>query len=49
MFTCIVERLTRRLGPRHMRSVLAAMKVRGMSVYSSIDPGHPMPNASTGI
>ena len=47
--TRIVERLTRRFGPRHMRSMLAAMKVRGMSVYSSADPGHPMPDATTGI
>ncbi|HTS54779.1 MAG TPA: VIT1/CCC1 transporter family protein [Burkholderiales bacterium] len=47
--TRIVERLTRRLGPRHMRSMLAAMKVRGMSVYSRADPGHPMPDASTGL
>jgi VIT1/CCC1 family predicted Fe2+/Mn2+ transporter len=47
--TRIVERLTRRFGPRHMRSILAAMKVRGMSVYSSVDPGHPMPDATTGI
>jgi len=47
--TRIVERLTRRLGPGHMRSMLAAMKVRGMSVYSRADPGHPMPDASTGV
>jgi VIT1/CCC1 family predicted Fe2+/Mn2+ transporter len=47
--TRIVESLTRRLGPRAMRSVLAAMKVRGMSVYSAVDPGHPLPEASTGL
>jgi len=47
--TRIVERLTRRFGPYHMRSMLAAMKVRGMSVYSRMEPGHPMPDASTGI
>jgi len=47
--TRIVERLTRRLGPRHMRSMLAAMKVRGMSVYSRLEPGHPMPGAATGM
>jgi VIT1/CCC1 family predicted Fe2+/Mn2+ transporter len=46
--TRIVERLTRRLGPRHMRAMLAAMKVRGMSVYSR-DPGHPMPDAASGL
>jgi len=47
--TRIVEQLTRRFGPRSMRSMLAAMKVRGMSVYSRIEPGHPMPDRSTGI
>jgi VIT1/CCC1 family predicted Fe2+/Mn2+ transporter/rhodanese-related sulfurtransferase len=31
-----------------LRSMLAAMKVRGMSVYSRTEPGHPMPDASTG-
>jgi VIT1/CCC1 family predicted Fe2+/Mn2+ transporter len=25
------------------------MKVRGMSVYSRVDPGHPMPDATTGV
>ncbi|HXX10429.1 MAG TPA: VIT1/CCC1 transporter family protein [Burkholderiales bacterium] len=47
--TRIVERLTRQLGPRHMRAMLAAMKVRGMSVYGSVDPGHPMPDTSSGL
>ena len=47
--TRIVEQLTRRLGPRHMRAMLAAMKVRGMSVYGSVDPGHPMPDTSSGL
>lgn len=46
--TRIVAALTRRMGPRAMRSVLAAMKVRGMSVYSNVDPGHPMPQAGAG-
>ena len=46
--TRIVARLTRRLGPYRMRSVLAAMKVRGMSVYSNVEPGHPMPSAGEG-
>jgi VIT1/CCC1 family predicted Fe2+/Mn2+ transporter len=43
----IVAALVRRLGPRRMKSVLAAMKVRGMSVYSSsAHPlGHPMPHS----
>jgi len=47
--TRIVDWLTRRLGPGHMRSMLAAMKVRGMSVYSRSDPGHPMPDPATGV
>ncbi len=43
----IVAALVRRFGPRRMKSVLAAMKVRGMSVYStSAHPaGHPMPHS----
>ena len=42
-----VAALVRRFGPRRMRSVLAAMKVRGMSIYSqSAHPsGHPMPHS----
>ena len=32
-----------------MRTILAAMKVRGMSVYSSADPGHGMPDTATGM
>ena len=35
----IVAQLVRRLGPRRLRSVLAAMKLRGLSVYS----GPPAP------
>jgi vacuolar iron transporter family protein len=35
--------LVRLLGPRRLRHALAAMKVRGMSVYSHAEPGHPMP------
>ena len=46
--TRIVAWLTRKLGPRPMRSVLAAMKVRGMSVYSSVEPGHPTPQVGGG-
>jgi VIT1/CCC1 family predicted Fe2+/Mn2+ transporter len=38
--------LTRWLGPRAMRSALAAMKVRGMSVYTQVEPGHPVPDAT---
>jgi vacuolar iron transporter family protein len=43
----VVAALVRRLGPRRMKSVLAAMKVRGMSIYSaSPNPaGHPMPHS----
>jgi VIT1/CCC1 family predicted Fe2+/Mn2+ transporter len=42
-----VAALVRRFGPRRMKSVLAAMKVRGMSVYSTSAPpaGHPMPHS----
>ena len=47
--TRIVAWLTRWLGPRRMRSVLAAMKVRGLSVYSGVEPGHPMPRAGAGL
>ena len=50
--TRLVAALVRRVGPRRMRAVLAAMKVRGMSVYGSAparDPGHAVPTASTGV
>ena len=50
--TRLVAALVRRVGPRRMRAVLAAMKVRGMSIYGSApvrDPGHAAPTASTGI
>jgi VIT1/CCC1 family predicted Fe2+/Mn2+ transporter len=40
----IVARLLRHFGARSLRMVLAAMKVRGLSVYSAPPPaGHPMP------
>ena len=39
--TRIVVALTRRFGPRSMRTVLAAMKVRGLSLYLPGAPGHP--------
>jgi hypothetical protein len=40
----MVAALVRRFGPRAMRPVLAAMKVRGMGVYDvSAAPGHAMP------
>lgn len=38
--TRLVAALVRRLGPRRLRGVLAAMKVRGMSLYAKADPGH---------
>lgn len=41
--TRIVAALVRRLGARPLRGVLAAMKVRGMSLYSKGLPGHSMP------
>jgi VIT1/CCC1 family predicted Fe2+/Mn2+ transporter len=40
----VVAGLTRRLGPERARPLLAAMKVRGLSVYSGPPPtGHAMP------
>jgi VIT1/CCC1 family predicted Fe2+/Mn2+ transporter len=39
----IVAALVRRHGARSMRTVLAAMKVRGLSVYTHAQPGHPRP------
>lgn len=40
----VVARLVRWLGPRAMRSVLAAMKLRGLSIYSGpAVAGHEMP------
>ncbi|MGE5320580.1 MAG: VIT1/CCC1 transporter family protein [Hyphomicrobiaceae bacterium] len=38
----VVARLTRVFKPRAMRGVLAAMKVRGMALYTR-NPPHPMP------
>jgi VIT1/CCC1 family predicted Fe2+/Mn2+ transporter len=43
--TRIVVGLVRRYGPRRMRGILAAMKVRGLSVYSHAQPGHPAPTS----
>jgi len=41
----IVAELMRRVGPRHLRPILAAMKIRGLSAYDAvaIDGSHPMP------
>lgn len=43
----IVAQLVRHFGPRSLRSVLAAMKLRGLSVYSApvAVAGHAMPTA----
>jgi len=41
--TRMVAALVRRYGPRPLRAVLVAMKVRGLSVYSHAAPGHPLP------
>lgn len=43
--TRVVARLVRRFGPRPLRGVLAAMKVRGMSLYTHALPGHAMPHS----
>jgi VIT1/CCC1 family predicted Fe2+/Mn2+ transporter len=50
--TNLVARMVRWLGPRRMKAVLAAMKVRGMSVYGTTlaqDAGHAVPMAGSGI
>jgi VIT1/CCC1 family predicted Fe2+/Mn2+ transporter len=36
----LVAAMTRRWGPRALRGVLTAMKVRGMSIYTKSVPGH---------
>lgn len=42
----LVSRLLRYFGPRALRPVLAAMKVRGLSVYrGDMVAGHPMPTS----
>lgn len=41
----VVAYLVRRLGPRPLRGVLAAIKVRGMSLYTGAASGHPMPSS----
>src|SRR5213075_1337887 len=48
----LVAILVRKLGPRRVRSVLAAMKVRGMAIYGTSlarDPGHAPPMPGTRI
>ena len=39
----MVAALVKRHGPRPLRAILVAMKVRGLSVYSHAAPGHPLP------
>jgi len=41
----LVARLLQRLGVRALRTVLAAMKLRGLSVYDAPPVGHPMPTS----
>ncbi len=41
----LVAGLVRRWGPRRLRAVLSAMKVRGMSLYAAARPGHAMPQS----
>ena len=44
--TKLVARMVRALGPRRLRAVLAAMKVRGMVIYTQREPGgHSAPVA----
>jgi VIT1/CCC1 family predicted Fe2+/Mn2+ transporter len=45
----LVATLARRLGPARLRPVLAAMKVRGLSIYSTLAPGHAMPKSADEI
>jgi VIT1/CCC1 family predicted Fe2+/Mn2+ transporter len=44
-----VAGLVRHFGAKPMRAVLAAMKVRGMSVFSSFLGGHPLPSSAAEI
>ena len=39
----LVAYLIQRIGPRSMKPVLAAMKVRGLAIYAGEMPGHPIP------
>jgi VIT1/CCC1 family predicted Fe2+/Mn2+ transporter len=46
----VVARLLRLLGPRAMRSVLTAMKLRGLSIYTApIASGHAMPTTLSDV
>ena len=46
--TRVVTVLVRRLGPYSLRTMLAAMKVRGMAIYAKEAPGHFMSPALQG-
>jgi VIT1/CCC1 family predicted Fe2+/Mn2+ transporter len=46
----IVAAVVRRTGPRKARAILAAMKLRGVSVYTSVAaPGHAMPTTVANV
>ena len=45
----LAARLARRLGPRRVRPMLAALKVRGLSAYDSRPTGHAMPTSVTQV
>ena len=45
----LVAALARRLGPSRVRPVLAAMKVRGLSVYATLSEGHAMPRSAAEV
>lgn len=47
--TKIVLNLIKKFGVKPMRGILAAMKVRGLSVYLKTHPGHPMPKSVADI
>jgi VIT1/CCC1 family predicted Fe2+/Mn2+ transporter len=49
MRTRLVAALVRRFGARRLRTVLAAMKVRGMSVFTAVLAGHPLPRSADEI
>ncbi len=41
--TRFVAKLIHRFDPKHLKIILSAMKIRGMSIYSKAEPGHPLP------
>jgi len=45
----IVAALVRRFGPRSLRGVLAAMKLRGLSIYGATPAGHAMPTSASEV